>query len=83
MLEKGYIKLEKCKEDKRGSFAVLTPKGIQALKTSWGNYSQAILETLEPCFNVEEAKLLSALLDKLINSLRSETLVQIARPAKK
>ena len=79
MLERGYIKLEQCKEDKRGSYAVLTSKGIQALKASWTHYSQAIVETMGPCFDMEEAKTLSRLLMKLINHLRGEKLVQIGK----
>jgi DNA-binding MarR family transcriptional regulator len=78
MLEKGYIKLEQCEEDKRGSYAVLLPKGITALKESWNSYSGAIVETLEPCLNVEEAKTLERLLGKIIDELRENKLVQIS-----
>lgn len=79
MLEKGYIKLEKCEEDKRGSYAVLLPKGIEALKKSWNSYSNAIVETLEPCLNVEEAKTLERLLGKIIDELRGGDLIQLNR----
>jgi DNA-binding MarR family transcriptional regulator len=78
MLEKGYIKLEQCEEDKRGSYAVLLPKGITALKESWNSYSGAIVETLEPYLNVEEAKTLERLLGKIIDELRENKLVQIS-----
>lgn len=79
MLERGYIKLEQCEEDKRGSFAVLLPKGIEALKKSWAIYSSAIVETLEPCLNVEEAKTLEKLLGKIIDRLREGKLIQIGK----
>ena len=77
MTEKGFIKVQRCTEDKRGFWATLTPKGVQALKSSWTHYSQAIIETLGPCLDMEEAKTLSQLLMKIIAHHREEKLVQI------
>lgn len=79
MLERGYIKLEQCREDKRGAYAVLLPKGVEVLKKSWQVYSRAIVETLDPCLSLEEAKVLEKILGKIIDQLRGNALVQIKK----
>ncbi len=83
MLEKKYIKLEKCEEDKRGSFAVLTAEGIKAIKTTWSLYSEAILKTLENGLGEEENKNLGTLLEKIIIHLRKDELVQLNKSSSK
>lgn len=75
--ERGYIRRDDCREDKRGSFAVLTNEGKKALKDSWSYYSKGILKVLGNCFSEKEAQSLGMLLKKLADSLSESKLVQL------
>jgi DNA-binding MarR family transcriptional regulator len=79
MLDRGYLIKEICPEDKRGAYAVLTKNGIEALKETWVIYSQAILEVISPCFDVESARQLRTLLGKLIDHLREDALIPMPK----
>jgi len=73
----GYVKREECPEDKRGSFAVLTDAGKQALKETWRWYSAAIIKVFTPCFSFAEAQELRMLLGRLVERLGKPELFQI------
>lgn len=77
--ERGFIERVGCSEDRRGVYAVLTPKGREAMRDTWRRYSREILAVFEPCFNQIEARQLTELLGRLIGSLHNEPLVQIGR----
>lgn len=75
--KRGLLERHECAEDRRGAYAVLTPKGKEAMRETWKHYSREILAVFEPCFNQTEARQLKALLERLIGSLQNEPLVQI------
>lgn len=65
-LEKmGYLEREKCEDDGRGQFAVLTHTGLKVLNLTWPHYETAIQENFGISFTAAEAKELSRLLLKL------------------
>tara|TARA_Y100000590_G_scaffold404165_1_gene491447 strand:- start:6 stop:452 length:447 start_codon:yes stop_codon:yes gene_type:complete len=64
--KKGYLKREKCEEDKRGAFAILTNKGKKALKSAWPIYRNKISETFIDRLNGEEIKQLDEIFDKIL-----------------
>jgi DNA-binding MarR family transcriptional regulator len=74
---RGLLLREVCKEDRRGALATITPAGKEAMRSTWRLYSRAILSLLEPCFTENEAQQLSRLLQKVINRVRNDQLVQI------
>jgi DNA-binding MarR family transcriptional regulator len=75
--ELGYVIRKECPEDKRGSLALLTSSGKQALKETWRHYSAAILKIFGPCFNQTEAQKLRELLGHIVEKLAKPELVQI------
>ena len=77
-LEKdGFVRREGCPEDKRGSFASLTPRGRDALREAWSYYGAAILRIFGPIFSQSEAHDLRKLLGRLVDRLSKAELVQI------
>lgn len=69
-LEKlGYISREGCPNDKRSSFAVLTEAGIVARESAWPFYKEAIHTFFGDRMTEGEAKQLTALMKRVIESL--------------
>ena len=77
--EEGFVAREECPNDKRGTFAVLSDAGKQALRETWKWYSTAILKVLSPCYTQNEAQKLRELLEKIVEHLSGVDLVQISR----
>ncbi|MBX7143708.1 MAG: MarR family transcriptional regulator [Oligoflexia bacterium] len=75
--ESGLLRREGCPNDKRGSFAILTAAGKEALKSAWRVYSRSILTILSPSLTATEARELRCLLEKILCHLRNDTLVPI------
>ena len=78
----GFVKREGCPEDKRGSFAVVTKSGTEALQKTWQHYSAAVLNILSSCFSTSEAQTVRELLGRLVEKLLKPELVQIRTPKK-
>jgi DNA-binding MarR family transcriptional regulator len=81
--ERGLIKRLACPEDKRGSYATLTPHGKDALRNTWKTLAQDISSLLEPCLTQSEAHVLHDLLGRIVGRARSLALVQISKQNKK
>ena len=65
-LEKeGLLKREQCEEDRRGLFAVLTPKGAALRKQMWPAYKQAVHKHFSSRLTDDEAQSLANVLLKL------------------
>jgi len=65
-LEKqGYLRRERCSEDKRGFFAVLTEKGAAALRKAWPVYKRSIGEFFTSALSQREIAELGKILHKL------------------
>lgn len=82
MLSRGLLIEARCEQDKRGTFAVLTKSGSRALEETWKHYRVAILETLNTCLTHHEGRQLAMLLEKMVEQLSDDSLVQIRNSAK-
>lgn len=65
-LEKeGYLIRESTKEDRRGTEAVLTEKGVRALKEAWPVYARGIREDFAAFLSEEEAIVIAKALERI------------------
>ena len=66
-LEKeGLIKRQACEYDKRGAYAVLTPKGKKELKAAWPVYKSGIMEHFLNLLTEEDIGHLDKIFDKIL-----------------
>ncbi len=66
-LEKeGYLVREADPNDRRGTRAVLTQKGFEALKKAWPIYAQSINSYFANLLSEQEAKVIAKALEKLL-----------------
>lgn len=79
LTKSGFLTRTRCKEDLRGAYAEITPKGRDAMKLTWKHYSKEILSILEPALSQAEAQNLGEYLEKVIDKLQGVSLVQIRR----
>lgn len=77
--ERGLLSREECKEDKRGTYALLTQRGREAMRDTWREYSKAIHALLDPCFERDDAKIFREYLERIIDQSKAQPLVSIAR----
>jgi DNA-binding MarR family transcriptional regulator len=69
-LEKaGLLRREACPSDRRGAFAVLTPKGSDALRRTWPAYARAIQEHFARHLSDEEAAVLARAFGRILRAL--------------
>lgn len=69
-LEKqGFIKRERCNDDKRGFFAVITEKGSFAVRKAWIVYKQSIAHYFSSSLSTAETTQLGHLMAKLRKGL--------------
>lgn len=61
----GLLAREPCEDDARGSYAVLTPAGLQALRRCWRVYGPQIEALVGRRLSLAEARTLVALLGRL------------------
>lgn len=61
----GYLTRESIEEDRRGTEAVLTDKGLQALGKAWPVYAEGIKVTFATHLSDEEAATLAAVLGRV------------------
>jgi len=68
-LEKeGYLTRESTKEDRRGTEAVLTDAGRQALRKAWPVYAEGIRAAFAVYLSDEEAAVLAAVLERVASA---------------
>lgn len=60
----GLLQREKCEEDRRGLYAVLTPEGAALRKRMWPVYRQAIQTFFSAQLSEQEAQTLAGLLQR-------------------
>jgi DNA-binding MarR family transcriptional regulator len=65
MEREGFIRRQKSKEDKRGSYAALTDEGERALRTAWPIYARGIKEYFAALLSEEQLIRLKESLDIL------------------
>jgi DNA-binding MarR family transcriptional regulator len=69
-LEKqGLVYREHCTGDRRGTEAVLTQEGLEALRSAWPVYAQGIKEHFARCLNEDEAQLIAGALGRVADSV--------------
>ena len=76
MEQEGAIKRERCEEDRRGAYCVLTPAGRALRRRMWPVYKAEIDACFGAQLTVDEARALAAMLEKVQRNLRGRTLEQ-------
>lgn len=76
MEKEGLIARERCEEDGRGAYCVLTPAGRALRKRMWPVYKGRIDACFGEHVTIEEARMLAATLEKVQHHLRGRTLDQ-------
>jgi DNA-binding MarR family transcriptional regulator len=65
----GLLRREACSTDRRGAFAVLTPKGASALRRTWPAYARAIQEYFARHLSADEAAVLDRAFGRILRGL--------------
>ncbi|PSK96828.1 DNA-binding MarR family transcriptional regulator [Murinocardiopsis flavida] len=68
----GYVRREPCEEDRRGSWAILTPKGERSLREAAPDHVAQVRALMFDRLGPEDADRLAAILDRLQESLRAD-----------
>ncbi len=74
--ETGLLRREIDSSDRRGAFAVLTPKGREALRRSWPVYANGILTHFGHHLSNEEAKILADVFTRLLAEMQRSGEIQ-------
>lgn len=62
----GLVTRQACPSDARGTEAVLTPAGLERLRTAWPTHLRGVVEHVTGRLSAEEVTTLAALLGKLV-----------------
>ena len=66
----GFITREPDPDDLRGTYAVLTPEGREALRKAWPVYASSIHETFASHLSNEETKVIGSALERVVQTNR-------------
>ena len=66
----GLLTRERSASDRRGAFAVLTEKGIEAMREAWPVYAKGIDEHFARYLNDEEANMMSGIFQRVLAEAR-------------
>ena len=69
----GWIKRESCPSDKRGSFAVMTPKGWKAIIAAAPDHVESVRHRFIDHLSKADQRVLASLFEKVGSALREET----------
>jgi DNA-binding MarR family transcriptional regulator len=61
----GLLKRERSASDRRGAFAVLTEKGVEAMRKAWPVYAKGIDEHFARFLSEEEARILTGVFQRM------------------
>ena len=75
--EEGLLRREDVPTDRRGSYAVLTDKGLTELKRAWVEYEKAIDRHFGSHLSDEEAGTLEAALSRIVSAARGPEIVPL------
>ena len=65
-LEKeGFLYRERCGEDRRGAYAVLSDKGLEALRQAWPVYAHGIQKNFASLLTDEEIRVLTQVFERV------------------
>jgi len=66
----GLLRREPDPTDRRGAFAVLTDEGLAAMRRAWPTYAEGINETVARHMSEDEARLLTAICERIRDAAR-------------
>jgi DNA-binding MarR family transcriptional regulator len=72
MESNGWVRREACKEDKRGSWAVMTDKGMKAIVKAAPDHLSSVRNRFVDQLSVKEQESLSEIFEHVQNSLRQD-----------
>jgi DNA-binding MarR family transcriptional regulator len=72
MTEAGLVRREMCREDRRGAFALITPKGRAALERAMPGHLHGIQEHFLNHLDDEDVRVLHGALSKILESEKDE-----------
>lgn len=72
MEQAGWVKREACPSDKRGFFAVMTPKGWKAIVAAAPDHVASVRSRFVDHLTVSEQEVLAGIFARIENSFRSE-----------
>lgn len=82
-LEKeGYLVRESIKEDRRGTAAVLTEKGLEALREAWPVYAEGIKQDFATFLSRDEAEVIAKALARVATGIPINTVSEEAKELK-
>lgn len=76
MEEDGLIRRERCQEDRRGAYLVLTPAGRALRRRMWPVYRAQVDACFGDQLSTDEARALVGMLEKIQGTLRGQALEQ-------
>ena len=64
------LRREPCEDDRRGSYAVITPEGREMLERMWPVYERCLAEHFAPQVGSDDARAIRAALGRVTDSVR-------------
>src|SRR5215470_9835785 len=64
----GLLTRDRCGTDRRGAYAVITEKGIAALRQTWPIYARGIAEYFAQWLTLEEAQILESAFGRILQA---------------
>jgi DNA-binding MarR family transcriptional regulator len=72
MESSGLVRREACKEDKRGSWAIMTDKGLKAIVRAAPDHLASVRGRFVDQLNAKEQEMLSIAFERVLKSLRAD-----------
>jgi len=82
MEQAGWVRREECKEDKRGSWAIMTDRGWKAIVKAAPDHVESVRHRFLDHLTVKDQEDAAKIFDRLISELRSQYIAE-STPAKK
>jgi DNA-binding MarR family transcriptional regulator len=76
MEESGWVRREPCPVDKRGYFAVMTPKGWRAIVAAAPDHVESVRNRFMDHLSKDDQQILAEIFERIESSLRAEALEQ-------
>ena len=70
MEKEGWVRREACPDDKRGSFAIMTPKGWKAIVAAAPDHVESVRSRFIDHLSKDDQKALSEIFERVTNSLK-------------
>ena len=73
----GLLSRTRSNTDRRGAYAVLTAKGLEAVRQAWPTYAKGISQHFTSLLNDEEVHVLTKALERILASVHEKPTVKI------